>query len=48
MRSVGKSALGARGAKRMPQEPEVVKPIRQEKPLSDESRVPVPQTDTGR
>jgi hypothetical protein len=46
--SVGKSALGARGAKRMPKEPEVVEPIRQEKPLSDESRVPVPQTDTGR
>jgi hypothetical protein len=32
----------------VPKEPEVVEPIRQEKPLSDESRVPVPQTDTGR
>ena len=29
-------------------EVEVVKPGCQEKPLSDEARVPVPQTDTGR
>ena len=29
-------------------EPEVAEPSCQEKPLSDESRVPVPQTDTGR
>ena len=29
-------------------EPEVVEPGRQEKPLSDEPWVPVPQTDTGR
>jgi hypothetical protein len=29
-------------------EPEVVEPSCQEKPLSVESRVPVPQTDTGR
>ena len=29
-------------------EPEVVEPSCQEKPLSDESRVTVPQTDTGR
>ena len=29
-------------------EPEVVEPNCQEKPLSVESRVPVPQTDTGR
>ena len=28
--------------------PEVVKPIRREKPLSDETLVTVPQTDTGR
>ena len=32
----------------MPLEPEVVEPSCQEKPLSGESRVPVPQTDTGR
>jgi hypothetical protein len=29
-------------------EPEVAQPGRQEKPLSDERPVPVPQTDTGR
>jgi hypothetical protein len=28
--------------------PEVVEPVRQEKPLSDETPVTVPQTDTGR
>ena len=32
----------------MPLEPEVVEPSCQEKPLSVESRVSVPQTDTGR
>lgn len=32
----------------VPIEPEVVKPNCQEKPLSVELRVPVPQTDTGR
>ena len=31
-----------------PKEPEVIEPSCQEKPLSDESQVPVPQTDTGR
>ena len=36
--------MGDGGAK----EPEVVEPSCQEKPLSVESRVPVPQTDTGR
>jgi hypothetical protein len=29
-------------------EPEVAEPCRQEKPLSEERPVPVPQTDTGR
>jgi hypothetical protein len=29
-------------------EPEVIEPSRQEKPLSDENQVTVPQTDTGR
>ena len=29
-------------------EPEVVEPSCREKPLSDETRVPVPQTDSGR
>ena len=32
----------------VPIEPEVIEPSCQEKPLSDESQVPVPQTDTGR
>jgi hypothetical protein len=32
----------------VPKEPEVVKPNCQEKPLSVEPQVPVPQTDTGR
>ena len=32
----------------VPYEPEVIEPSCQEKPLSDEDQVPVPQTDTGR
>ena len=32
----------------VPQEPEVIEPSCREKLLSDEIRVPVPQTDTGR
>ncbi len=44
---VGKSAGGAEARMRAP-EAEVAEPYCQEKPLSVESLVPVPQTDTGR
>ena len=47
MKSVGKSADRAEARIRAP-EAEVVNPYCQEKPLSDEFQVPVPQTDTGR
>ena len=44
---VGKSAGGAEARMRA-LEAEVVEPCCQEKSLSDDSLVPVPQTDTGR
>ena len=47
MKLVGKSASRAEPQMRA-HEAEVVEPGCREKPLSDELRVPVPQTDTGR
>jgi hypothetical protein len=47
MRLVGKTAGRAEPRERAP-EAEVAEPGCREKPLSDEDRVTVPQTDTGR
>ena len=47
MMSVGKSADGAEARCRA-LEAEVIEPCCREKPLNDETQVPVPQTDTGR
>ena len=45
-KGVGKTAPGGRGVKGS-RKAEVTVPGCQEKPLSDEAAVPVPQTDTG-
>jgi hypothetical protein len=48
MRGAGKAAPRARDVMGRLVEPEVIEPSCPEKPLSDETRVTVPQTDTGR